>query len=100
MSSIINTLVCVPFSPLCQKGLEDKRIVSESSIIHTMAFGTQKAFSQHLDAFQRMCSGSLSIMLEQDRCRKHLDKLGARKVLNNPTEVNVPVVANLLGGPQ
>lgn len=35
-------------------------------MIHTMAPATQKAFSQHIDAFQKMCSGSLSVMLEQD----------------------------------
>lgn len=45
-----------------------------------MAFGTQKAFGPYIDAFQKMCSGSLSVMLEQDRCKKLLDRLGAGSV--------------------
>lgn len=80
MNRIINTLVCVLSSPPFHKGLEDKRVVSKSSMIHTMAFGTLKASRQHIDAFQNMCSGSLSVMLEQDRCKKQLDRLGAGSV--------------------
>ena len=61
ISQIINTLVCVLFSPLYQdlEGLEDKSslpIIAESSMICPAAFGTQKAFSQPTDAFQKMYS--------------------------------------------